>query len=70
MLFVVATRSASNSSAFFPVVCHGEGVGLFDEAARLANQAPCDPRALTRAARHFAAARPEFAVEAGLAAPG
>jgi tetratricopeptide (TPR) repeat protein len=43
-------------------------VGLFDEAIQLANQTPCDPKTLTRAARDFAAARPEFAVEAGLAA--
>jgi hypothetical protein len=42
--------------------------GLFDEAIRLANQTPCDPKTLTRAARDFAAARPEFAVEAGLTA--
>ena len=41
---------------------------LFDEAIRLANQTPCDPKTLTRAARDFADARPEFAVEAGLAA--
>lgn len=43
-------------------------VGLFDEAIRLANRAPCDPKTLTRAARDFADGRPEFAVEAGLAA--
>ncbi|HBH03719.1 MAG TPA: hypothetical protein DDZ42_17660 [Candidatus Rokubacteria bacterium] len=43
-------------------------VGLFDEAIRLANETPCDPKTLTRAARDFAAVRPEFAVEAGLAA--
>jgi hypothetical protein len=43
-------------------------VGLFDEAIQLANQTPCDPKTLTRAARDFAEARPEFAVEAGLAA--
>ncbi len=43
-------------------------LGLFDEAILLANQAPCDPKTLTRAARDFAARRPEFAVEAGLAA--
>jgi len=43
-------------------------VGLFDEAIRLANRAPCDPKTLTRAARDFADRRPEFAVEAGLAA--
>ncbi len=45
-----------------------KGVGLFDEAIRLANRAPCDPKTLTRAARDFADRRPEFAVEAGLAA--
>jgi hypothetical protein len=43
-------------------------VGLFDAAIRLANRAPCDPKTLTRAARDFADERPEFAVEAGLAA--
>lgn len=43
-------------------------VGLFDEAIQLANQTPCDPKTLTRAARDFAEARPDFAVEAGLAA--
>jgi hypothetical protein len=43
-------------------------LGLFDEAIRLANQAPCDPKTLTRAARAFADRRPAFAVEAGLAA--
>jgi hypothetical protein len=41
---------------------------LFDEAIALANQTPCDPRTLTRAARDFAEAHPAFAVEAGLAA--
>jgi tetratricopeptide (TPR) repeat protein len=45
-----------------------KAVGLFDEAIRLANRTPCDPKTLTRAARDFADARPEFAVEAGLAA--
>jgi hypothetical protein len=43
-------------------------IGLFDEAIRLANRTPCDPRTLARAARDFASARPEFALEAGLAA--
>jgi hypothetical protein len=41
---------------------------LFDEAIALANQAPCDPRTLTRAARTFTDKNPAFAVEAGLAA--
>ncbi|MEK7370529.1 MAG: hypothetical protein AAB265_03645, partial [candidate division NC10 bacterium] len=43
-------------------------VGLFDEAIQLANRTPCDPKTLTRAARDFADERPEFAIEAGLAA--
>jgi hypothetical protein len=43
-------------------------LGLFDEAILLANQAPCDPKTLTRAARDFADRRPAFAVEAGVAA--
>jgi hypothetical protein len=43
-------------------------VRLYDEAIRLATQAPCDPKTLARAARDFADARPEFAIEAGLAA--
>lgn len=43
-------------------------VGLLDEAILLANHSPCDPRTLARAARDFGARRPEFAVEAGLAA--
>ena len=41
---------------------------LFDEAVALANQTPCDPKTLTRAARDFADKNPAFAVEAGLAA--
>ena len=43
-------------------------LGLYDEAIRLANETPCDPRTLTRAARDFVDSHPEFAVEAGLAA--
>jgi hypothetical protein len=43
-------------------------IGLFDEAVRLANETPCDPKTLTRAARDFVDSRPEFAVEAGPAA--
>jgi hypothetical protein len=43
-------------------------LGLFAEAIRLANQTPCDPKTLTRAARDFADKNPEFATEAGLAA--
>ncbi len=41
---------------------------LFDEAILLANRTPCSPQTLTRAARDFEAKRPEFAIEAGMAA--
>ena len=41
---------------------------LFDEAIALANRAPCSPQTLTRAARDFEAKKPEFAIEAGMAA--
>jgi len=41
---------------------------LFDLAVELANQSPCDPRTLTRAARDFAEENPGFAVDAGTAA--
>jgi hypothetical protein len=45
-----------------------KALGLLDEALRLANQGPCDPKTLTRAARDFAERRPDFAIGAGLAA--
>jgi len=41
---------------------------LFDEAIALANRTPCSPQTLTRAARDFEEKKPEFAVEAGMAA--
>lgn len=41
---------------------------LFDEAVALANRTPCSPQTLTRAARDFEAKKPEFAIEAGMAA--
>jgi len=40
--------------------------GLFDLAIELANRTPSDPRTLIRAARDFAAERPEFALAAGM----
>ncbi|HAR94564.1 MAG TPA: hypothetical protein DCR97_01150 [Deltaproteobacteria bacterium] len=42
--------------------------GLYDEAIRLANISPCDPKVLVRASRDMATELPEFAVEAGMAA--
>ena len=41
---------------------------LFDEAIAVARRSPCSPQTLTRAARDFAERRPEFALEAGMAA--
>ena len=45
-----------------------KSVGLLAEAVELAMTSPCDPRALTRAARDFAASKPDFARSVGLAA--
>lgn len=41
---------------------------LFDEAIALANQTPCAPQTLIRAARDFEEKNPGFALEAGMAA--
>src|SRR5436190_17001566 len=41
---------------------------LLAEAAELARTSPCDPKTLTRAARDFAASKPEFARSVLLAA--
>jgi hypothetical protein len=43
-------------------------VGLLKMAIELANQSPCDPKTLTRAARDFIDSNPVFALDAGLAA--
>ena len=45
-----------------------KSAGLLTEAADLARTSPCDPKTLTRAARDFAASKPEFARSVGLAA--
>jgi hypothetical protein len=45
-----------------------KSAGLLVEAAELARTSPCDPKTLTRAARDFAARKPEFARSVGLAA--
>lgn len=45
-----------------------KSAGLLAEAAELARTSPCDPKTLTRAARDFAASRPEFSRSVGLAA--
>lgn len=42
--------------------------GFFDLAIELANRSPSDPRTLIRAARQYAAERPEFALASGMTA--
>lgn len=45
-----------------------KSAGLYAEAIALANQSPCDPRTLTRAARDMATKNSDFARSAGLTA--
>ena len=45
-----------------------KSAGFFDEAIELANQSPCAPQTLIRSARDFEKFRPDFALEAGIAA--
>lgn len=45
-----------------------KSAGLYAEAVALANQSPCDPRTLTRAAKDMVAKNPDFSRSAGLAA--
>ena len=45
-----------------------KSAGLLTEASELARTSPSDPKTLTRAARDFAASKPEFALSVGLAA--
>jgi hypothetical protein len=45
-----------------------KSVGLYDKAIELANRTPCDPKTLIRAAQEMADIKPQFAVEAGIAA--
>jgi hypothetical protein len=45
-----------------------KSAGLLAEAAELARASPCDPKTLTRAARDFAASKPDFARSVGLSA--
>ncbi|MDA8140722.1 MAG: hypothetical protein M0036_18910 [Desulfobacteraceae bacterium] len=45
-----------------------KSAGLYDLAIELANESPCDPRTLTRAAKEMVEKQPRFALEAGMAA--
>jgi hypothetical protein len=61
---LIASTPGSESQWF----AAAKDAGLFDVATRLATSSPVDPRTLSRAARDFAAQRPDFAVAVGLAA--
>jgi len=58
-------RTAGDEGKWFVAA---KSAGLLAEAAELARTSPCDPKTLTRAARDFAASKPEFARSVGLAA--
>jgi hypothetical protein len=61
----LVTGTPGNEGKWFAAA---KSVGLYDEAAELANRSPCDPKTLTRAARDMAETEPRFALEAGMAA--
>ena len=61
---VVAATLGDNGKWF----AAAKSAGLLAEASELARTSPCDPKTLTRAARDFAASKPEFARSVGLAA--
>jgi hypothetical protein len=61
----VVDQTAGDAGKWFVAA---KSAGLLAEAAELARTSPCDPRTLTRAARDFAASKPEFARSVGLAA--
>lgn len=61
----LVASSPGNEGKWFAAA---KSAGLYDEAIALANQSPCDPKTLTRAARDMKSKEPHFAVEAGIAA--
>lgn len=65
ILVDLAASSPGNEGKWFAAA---KSAGLLREAVILANQSPCDPRTLTRAARDMKDEEPHFAVEAGIAA--
>src|SRR5262249_8358456 len=65
MLSDLVDQTAGDEGKWFVAA---KSAGLLAEAAELARTSPCDPRTLTRAARDFAASKPEFARSVGLAA--
>ena len=61
----LVASSPSNEGKWFAAA---KSAGLLQEAINLANQSPCDPRTLTRAARDMKDKEPHFAAEVGIAA--
>ena len=65
ILHDLTARSPGNEGKWFAAA---KSAGFYDEAIKLANRSPCDPKTLTRAARDMKETEPQFAVEAGVAA--
>lgn len=61
----LVASSPGNEGKWFAAA---KSAGLYSEAIELANQSPCDPKTLTRAARDMKGKEPIFAVEAGITA--
>ena len=61
----LAARTPGDEGKWFAAA---KSIGLFREAIDLANESPCDPLTLSRAARDYKESEPLFAVGAGLAA--
>lgn len=61
----LVASSPGNEGKWFAAA---KSAGLLREAINLANQSPCDPRTLTRAARDMKDKEPYFAAEVGIAA--
>lgn len=61
----LATSTPGNEGKWFAAA---KSAGLYEQAVALANQSPCDPKTLIRAARDMAVKHPGFAQSAGLTA--
>jgi len=61
----LVASSPGNEGKWFAAA---KSAGLLREAVNLANQSPCDPRTLNRAARDMKDKEPHFALEVGIAA--
>ena len=64
LLHLVASQPGAEGKWF----AAAKDAGLFDLAIELVTRSPADPRTLVRAARDFAAIRPDFAIASGMAA--